>query len=96
MSHQKINISDRPTVKPALIRAEATGGPAVAIELEDGTIIQSKTSNLLTAPAALILNALKHITKINDDLNLISPSIIEPISKMKTKDLAKLIIEKGC
>lgn len=88
LMHQlDISVDDRKCVKKALEKEESSGTVSMALELEDGTIIQSKTSNLLTAPAALILNALKHITKINDDLNLISPSIIEPISKMKTKDL---------
>ena len=59
----------------------------VNLELEDGTIITSKTSDLLSAPAALILNSLKHLAGINDDLLLISPAIIEPISEMKIKHL---------
>ena len=68
-------------------KRDETNTVSMAIELEDGTIITSKTSELLSAPAALILNSLKHLAGINDDLLLISPSIIEPISEMKIKNL---------
>ena len=59
----------------------------MALELADGFIVDAKTSALLTAPAALILNALKHLAGIKDDLPLLSLAIIEPISKMKTGNL---------
>ena len=87
MRQLNISISDRKCIDKALKKAEETGTVSMAMELEDGTLISAKTSDLLTAPAALLLNALKHLSKINDDLMLISPSIIEPISKMKIKDL---------
>ena len=87
MRQLNISISDRKCIDKALKKAEETGTVSMAIELEDGTLISAKTSDLLTAPAALLLNALKYLSKINDDLMLISPSIIEPISKMKIKDL---------
>ena len=87
MRQLDISISDRKCVAKAIEKSEKTGTVSMAMELEDGTLISAKTSDLLTAPAALLLNALKHITKINDELLLISPSIIEPISRMKTQDL---------
>ena len=87
MRQLNISISDRKCIAKALEKGEQTGTVSMAMELEDGTLIDAKTSNLLTAPAALLLNALKHLSKINDELILISPSIIEPISKMKTQDL---------
>ena len=61
----------------------------MAIELSDGKIITAKTSSLLLASSALILNALKYISKIDDEYDLIVPSIIEPISEFKTKILGK-------
>ena len=82
-----VSIEDRKCVAKAIEKRDLSGTVSMAMELEDGTLISAKTSNLLTAPAALLLNALKHLTKINDDLLLISPSIIEPISRMKTADL---------
>ena len=82
-----ISVDDRKCVKASIEKAELTNTVSMALELEDGTIVTSKTSALLSAPAALVLNALKHLAGINDELILISPSIIEPISKMKINDL---------
>jgi uncharacterized protein (UPF0371 family) len=81
----KIGISstDRPVVGAALQRAEKTGGPAVAIELSDGRIITGKTTALLGASAALLLNALKELAGIKHDIPLISPIVIEPIQDLK-------------
>ena len=88
LMHQlNINVSDRKCVKAALEKRDIANTVSMAIELNDGTIISSKTSDLLSAPAALILNALKHLAGINDELLLISPAIIEPISEMKIKHL---------
>ncbi|WP_100065910.1 DUF1846 domain-containing protein [Miniphocaeibacter massiliensis] len=83
----QLSVSDRPVVTPALDRAKATGKPAAAIELPNGNIITSKTSPLLGPSAALILNALKKLAGIDDDLHLISPEAIEPIQKLKTNYL---------
>ena len=82
-----ISVDNRKCVKAALQKKNQTNTVCMAMELEDGTIVDSKTSNLLSAPAALILNALKHLAGIQDDLLLISPSIIEPISTMKIDNL---------
>ena len=88
LMHQlNISVSDRKCVPAALKKRDESNTVSMAIELADGTIITSKTSNLLSAPAALILNALKHLAGINDELLLISPSIIEPISAMKINNL---------
>ena len=59
----------------------------MALELEDGTIITAKTSSLLLAPAALILNALKYCANISDTIPLLPRMIIEPIAKLKTEVL---------
>ena len=87
MRQLNINVSDRKCVKAALEKRDLTNTVSMAIELNDGTIITSKTSDLLSAPAALILNSLKYLAGINDELLLISPAIIEPISEMKIHDL---------
>ena len=78
---------DRKTVAPALSKAEATGAPAVAIELNDGRIVTGKTSNLLGASAACLLNALKALGDICDKTELISPTIIEPIQRLKVNHM---------
>ncbi|MDY2734495.1 DUF1846 family C-terminal domain-containing protein, partial [Intestinibacter sp.] len=59
----------------------------VALELEDGTIITGRSSELMCASAAAILNAVKHLANIPDDMLLISPVILEPIVKLKTETL---------
>ncbi|HHX66509.1 MAG: DUF1846 domain-containing protein [Miniphocaeibacter sp.] len=87
MKPLNINVNDRPVVPAALERAEETGKAAAALELPDGSIITGKTSDLLGPSAALILNALKKLANIDDDIHLISPEAIEPIQKLKTKYL---------
>lgn len=81
------SIDDRRVVKPALEKAEKTDEPAAAIELPDGRIITGKTSELLGACSAMLLNALKALAGIPDDKLLISPQIIEPIQRLKTGTL---------
>ena len=77
----------RKVVKAANDRAEATGTPAAAIELPDGRIITGKTTNLLGASAALLLNALKEFAGLGHELHIISPESIEPIQKLKVEYL---------
>ncbi len=78
---------DRRCVIPALEKAELTGAPAAAIELNDGRIVTGKTSSLLGSSSAVILNALKAIAGIDDDVNIISPEILAPIQRLKTENL---------
>jgi uncharacterized protein (UPF0371 family) len=87
MKQLGISPKDRPTVDAALKRAESTGAPAVAIQLNDGRIITGKTTSLLGASAALLLNALKELGGIHHDIHLISPIVIEPIQKLKVKHM---------
>ncbi len=87
MNQVKVSVKDRPVVAVALKRAEETDAPAAALELPDGRIITGKTSSLLGASSALILNCLKALAGIPDEINLISPTIIEPIQKLKTEIL---------
>ena len=76
-----------PAVQAALDRAAATGAPAGAMQLPDGRLVTGKTSSLLGPSAAMLLNAVKLLAGIDDRLNLLPPSIIAPISDMKTKHL---------
>lgn len=84
MNQLGVSHKDRPVVQAALDKAEATGGPATAIQLEDGRIITGKTSSLLGASSSMLLNVLKELGGIPDDIELLSPTIIEPIQNMKT------------
>ncbi len=82
-----ISSTDRPVVAKALEKAEETGAPAVAIELPDGTIVTGKTSSLLGASSACLMNALKYLAGIDKKLLLIAPGIIEPIQHLKVEHL---------
>jgi len=83
-----VELSSRRVVAAALEKERATGLPAVAMELPDGQIVTGKTSNLLGASAALLLNALKALGSIRDRLHIISPVVIDPIQTLKTGYLA--------
>ncbi|MBE5922185.1 MAG: DUF1846 domain-containing protein [Lachnospiraceae bacterium] len=87
MKQAKITTDDRKVTVAAKKRAELLRVPTAAIELEDGTIITSKTSELLGASAALILNSLKYLGGIADDVHLIAPKAFEPIQALKTEYL---------
>ncbi|MBQ9279111.1 MAG: DUF1846 domain-containing protein [Lachnospiraceae bacterium] len=80
-------IDDRPVVAAALKKAEQTGNPAVAMQLEDGRIITGKTIDLLGSSSVLLLNVLKELAGIPDEIELISPTVIEPIQKLKIEHL---------
>ena len=84
MNQAKITTADRKVTVAANERAERLGCPAAAIEFDDGTIITSKTSELLGASAALLLNALKYLGGVDHDTHVISPEAIEPIQVLKT------------
>ena len=87
MAKAGIKVEDRPVVAPARQRAEETGEPASAMQLHDGTMITGRTAPLLGCSAAMLLNALKHLAGIDDDIHLLSPESIEPIQTLKTKHL---------
>ena len=84
MRQLKLEPENRPVVLAALKRAEATGQPAAALELPDGTIVTGRTSELLGASSALTLNALKMLAGIPHEVKLISPTVIAPIQTLKT------------
>lgn len=87
MNQLSISTNDRPVAAAALKKATQTGAPATAIQLEDGRIITGKTSSLLGASSSMLLNVLKELGGIPDDIELLSPTIIEPIQEMKTSVL---------
>lgn len=84
MTQAGVEISMRRVAAPALEKAAETGEPAGAIELPDGTIVTGKTTALLGACSAMLINALKRLGGINQDIHLISPNFIEPIQRLKT------------
>ncbi len=87
MNQAKIAISERPCIEAALARAEATNGPATALELPDGRVVTGKNSSLLGATSAMLINALKALGGIPHEIPLMSPAIIEPIQHLKVDHL---------
>ncbi len=87
MKQAKITVDMRSVVTAANDLAEKNGSPAAALELPDGKIVTGKTSPLLGASAAVLLNAVKELGNIADGVHLISPTFIEPIQGLKTSYL---------
>ncbi|MBQ6368379.1 MAG: DUF1846 domain-containing protein [Erysipelotrichaceae bacterium] len=83
MSKAGIDKNYRKVVEEAEKVHKKTGEPAVAVELQNGKMITGKTSKLMGASSACLLNALKEIAGI-PDINLLSQNIIEPVQKLKT------------
>ena len=83
MNQAGISPDSRAVIGAALRLEEQTGEPAAAMELPDGSIVTGKSSKLLGAASALLLNALKALGGINHDLDLISKVVIEPIQSLK-------------
>lgn len=84
LKQAKVTTNDRPVVPVANKLAEEIDAPAAALELPDGTIVTGKTTDLLGASSAVLLNAIKTLGGIADQIHLISPDFIEPIQKVKT------------
>ena len=87
LKQAKVTTDDRSVTLAAKKRAEELGVPTAAVELPDGHIITSKTSDFLGASAALLLNALKYLAGVDHDVRLISPEAIEPIQDLKVRYL---------
>lgn len=87
LKQAKVTTDDRSVTLAAKKRADELGVPTAAVELPDGRIITSKTSDFLGASAALLLNALKYLAGVDHDVRLISPEAIEPIQNLKVRYL---------
>ena len=80
-------LSDSAETAAALLKEETTGGPAGAMVLPDGRVVTGKTGNLLGAASALLMNALKGVSGVDDELYVISDDVLEPICHLKTAHL---------
>ena len=88
MKQAEITPQDREVAVVALNKEKETDNkPAVAIELPDGKIVTGRTTDLLGASAAALLNALKALGNIDDEVELIEKEAIEPIQTLKTNYL---------
>ena len=88
MSGLNLESSDRIVAIKAREKQKEKNSEIFAIELGGGKIVTGKKSKLMSSPAACILNALKEISGINDEIPLISPHILEPVLKIK-EDILK-------
>ena len=85
MNQAGIALGGRAVEKRAHACSDATGGqPAAAIELADGTIVVGKNGPLLGAASSALLNALKKLAGIDQEIDLVSARAIEPIQTLKT------------
>lgn len=95
MEELNLKETDRSVVIPAReylakqrkLQGKNDGISAVALELEDGTIMTGKSSDVMDASSAVILNSIKHLANISDEIHLISPVVLEPIKNLKLKTL---------
>ncbi len=83
MNELKIDVNKRRCVKPALNKLNLTGKHSVAIELQDGTIITGKTQDFMSAVAGTVLNAIKYLCNVDDDIKLIPKTIMDAIIDLK-------------
>ncbi len=74
---------DRQVVTPAMEKANTTGMTAMALQLDDGHIVTGKGSNLMNASASCIINSIKHLARLSDEIHLMSLVVLEPILKLK-------------
>ena len=87
MNQSAINSKQRKCIQAALDKAEITGAPAAAIELPNGKIVTGKTSSLLGASSAVLVNAIKEIAGIDKDVDIISHDVLEPVQRLKIENL---------
>ena len=83
MNELKIDIAERKCVGAAVEKLTLTGRHSVAIELDDGTIVTGKTQDFMSAPAGAVLNAIKYLCGVSDDIKLIPSNIIEALIELK-------------
>jgi len=70
----------------ALRKSQKSGKHTIALELPNGKIITGKQTELLSPASSLILNAIKELTNIPDEIKLLSPSVLEPILKLRQEE----------
>jgi len=89
MSQLGLVAEDRPVVLPALQKAQEKGTPAAAIMLEDGQIVTGRETQVTSACASAVMNAIKYLAGLPDDILLISPVVLEPVTSLKEKNFGE-------
>ena len=83
MNELEIDESIIPVIQAARDKIDACGLPSIALELPNGKIITGRQTELLSPVSSVIINAIKELTKIPDDVDLLSSNILKPILKLK-------------
>lgn len=83
MNELNITKSDRKVIEPALLKSEKEQKPVLAIELPTGKIVTGKNTNIMTCAASAVINAIKELSDIEDEIHLLSPHVLEPMLKLK-------------
>lgn len=87
MNELDLTENDRKVVAVALKKAEKEKRHVISLQLPNGKIITGKQTELLNPASSLLINAMKELTHIPDEIDLLSPSVLEPIQKFKSKDI---------
>ena len=86
MNEMNVDESILPIIDAAREKQEKTKKHSMAIELSNGKIITGRETDLLSPSSSLIINTIKEITKITDDVDLLASNILKPILKFKKSD----------
>ena len=82
MNELNIDVNYLDVIKPALDKKEEKHAPSIAIKI-DRKIITGRQTDILSPASSVIINAIKYLSKLPDDLDLLSPNILEPMLKLK-------------
>ena len=94
MNELNVSAEDLDCVIPCLKKSKATNKNVLAIKLPNKKIVTGKESELLSAPSAMVINAIKVLSKIPDDINLLSPTVLEPILKQRRNNKNPLQLQE--
>ena len=84
MTKAGVDINYSPARAAACAREQETGAPAGAMVMPDGSVVTGKTSDRLGCASSLLMNALKAVSGVDLEVEVISDDAIEPISRLKT------------
>ena len=79
-----------PVIDVAKKTAKESGYPCVAMQLKDGRFVTGKTKTVVSAAAAVVLNALRTLAGVDDGYDIITDDILKPIVEYRTKILKSL------
>ncbi len=68
----------------------------IALELPDGHIVTGKHSDIMDAPSAALLNAIKYLSNLDDNMHILSPVVLNPILQLKSVTLKNKVTALDC